>query len=109
MCVALMYLAAKIGRTGSRSEMRLASLISKEKLMTDQEKAKQRDFSRKVRDLIAQLHDMGGTKVGGTQFASRELAYAEKDLRTAEHWVRDHFFTNHTLKDMQNGDRNGKK
>lgn len=76
--------------------------------MTDQDKTNQRDFDRKIRDLLILLHDLGATKRGATQYASPELAYASKALREAGHWVRDHYFTHVISKDyQQNG--NGKK
>lgn len=62
--------------------------------MTDQDKANQRAFDRKIADMINLLHDLGGTKRGEARFASPELAYAAKSLRQSGHWVRDHFYTN---------------
>ena len=63
-------------------------------MLSDQEKTAQRAFERKLKDLQAMLHEMGGTHVGARQHGSAELAYANLKLREANHWVREHYFVN---------------
>jgi hypothetical protein len=63
-------------------------------MLSDADKANQQTFARKVKELENLLHDLGGTKRNAPQFASPELAYANKKLREAGHWMREHYFTN---------------
>lgn len=62
--------------------------------LSDKDKSTQREVERRIRDLNNLLHDLGGTRRGSPQFASPELAYANRKLREAGHWVREHYFTN---------------
>ncbi len=63
-------------------------------MLADKDLANKRAFERKITELRNLLHDLGGTRRGAVRFASPELAYADKGLREAAHWVRDHYFTN---------------
>lgn len=63
-------------------------------MLSDKDKANQRAFERKVQELEAMLHDMGGTRRGAREMGSQELKYARTKLVEASHWVRDHFFRN---------------
>lgn len=77
-------------------------------VLSDKDKASQRDLERRIRDLNNILHDIGGTKRGSRQFASPELAYANRKLREAGHWVREHFYANvmnNNSTPRQNGDK----
>lgn len=69
-------------------------------MLSDQDKAFQRDFNRRVRELENLLHDMGSTKRETDQFASRQLAYARTKLEEASLWMREHFFANVISKDQ---------
>jgi len=63
-------------------------------MLSDADKAQQRAFSRSIRALIDQLHDIGGSRRGADQMSSRQLAYARTKLEEADMWVRAHFHEN---------------
>lgn len=94
MPIVLIFSVANRALVGHHGVWKPEDLTIKEIKVTDQDKANQRAFQRKIADLINLLHDLGGTKRGSTQYKSAELAYASKALREAEHWVRDHYHTN---------------
>ena len=76
-------------------------------MLSEKDKAHQRDIERRIREMIALLHELGGTKRGSQQFASPELAYAQRKLREAGHWIREHYYVNVMTKNgrpPRNGD-----
>lgn len=70
-------------------------------MLSEKDKANQREFQRKVRELYNLLHDMGGTRRDARQFASPELAHSWTRLREATHWMREHMHANIMAKDKQ--------
>ena len=61
-------------------------------MLSDQDKALQRAFDRKIRELEELIDDMGSTRPGAQDKGSPELKHALNKLIESTHWMRQHYY-----------------